>query len=75
MNTVLSYDQVADLPSNEPSVIVDFSGNASLQENLQGHLEAQLVYNCLVGMVDWTQRVGLKVLLPMESFSLRLRKL
>ncbi|MFK7982808.1 MAG: DUF2855 family protein, partial [Saprospiraceae bacterium] len=57
---VLSYDEVAKLSNTEPSVIVDFSGNAQLQENLQSHLGSQLAYNCLVGMVDWTNRGGAK---------------
>lgn len=55
---VLSYDQIASISHIEHSVIVDFSGNAQVQENLQGHLGSKLVYNCLVGMVDWTQRGG-----------------
>ncbi len=55
---VLSYDQFASISKNEHSIIVDFSGNAKVQENLQGHLGSKLVYNCLVGMVDWTQRGG-----------------
>lgn len=59
-DSVLSYDQVQQLDNDTPSVIVDFSGNAQLQENLQSHLGSQLVYNCLVGMVDWTQRGGAK---------------
>lgn len=59
-DTVLSYDEVTNLANDKASVIVDFSGNAQLQENLQGHLSSQLAYNCLVGMVDWTQRGGAK---------------
>ncbi len=59
-DSVLSYDQVHQLANDKASVIVDFSGNAQLQENLQSHLGSQLVYNCLVGMVDWTQRGGAK---------------
>lgn len=59
-DSVLSYEEVANLPNTAASVIVDFSGNAQLQENLQNHLGSQLVYNCLVGMVDWTQRGGAK---------------
>ena len=59
-DSVLSYDEVAKLSATEPSVIVDFSGNAQLQENLQSHLGNQLAYNCLVGMVDWTNRGGAK---------------
>ena len=59
-DSVLSYDEVAKLSTTEPSVIVDFSGNAQLQEKLQSHLGSQLAYNCLVGMVDWTNRGGAK---------------
>ena len=59
-DTVLAYDQVSELTNNETSVIVDFSGNAQVQENLQNHLGSQLAYNCLVGMVDWTNRGGAK---------------
>lgn len=55
---VLSYAEVEQLSANETSAIVDFSGSADLQENLQTHLGAKLVYNCLVGMVDWTNRGG-----------------
>lgn len=55
---VLAYDQVTEIANHENSIIVDFSGNAKVQENLQGHLGKKLVYNCLVGMVDWTQRGG-----------------
>ena len=54
----MAYDQTDQLADNESTVIVDFSGNAQLQENLQSHLGKELKYNCLVGMVDWTQRGG-----------------
>jgi len=57
---VLAYDQVAQLAKDTASIIVDFSGNAQVQENLQSHLGSRLAYNCLVGMVDWTNRGGAK---------------
>ncbi|MEM1122265.1 MAG: DUF2855 family protein [Bacteroidota bacterium] len=57
-DTVWSYDQVGQIDNNRKSIIVDFSGNEQLQANLQSHLGEHLVYNCLVGMVDWTQRGG-----------------
>ncbi len=53
---VFSYDQVAQLSEKEPSAIIDFSGNEQIQQNLQDHLGENLKYNCLVGMVDWTNR-------------------
>lgn len=56
---VLTYDDVSDKVSAEDdAVIVDFSGNADLQETLQKLFGDMLKYNCLVGMVDWTQRGG-----------------
>ncbi len=57
-DTVLSYDQAEQIAKDQTSVIVDFSGNERVQASLQIHLGNQLVYNCLVGMVDWTQRGG-----------------
>ncbi|MEM6321705.1 MAG: DUF2855 family protein [Bacteroidota bacterium] len=53
-----AYEEVAQMANDRPSVIVDFSGNAQLQANLQNHLGDQLKFNSLVGMVDWTQREG-----------------
>lgn len=55
-DTVLTYDQAATVGNENKSVIVDFSGNDQLQQTLQSHLGAHLSYNCLVGMVDWTER-------------------
>lgn len=55
---VVAYNDFAQIGNTDNSIIVDFSGNAQVQENLQGYLGNKLVYNCLVGMVDWTQRGG-----------------
>ena len=58
------YDEVmeyADLESMEPnasSVVVDFSGSNLLQRRLQMLLNDRLVYNCLVGFVDWQNLLG-----------------
>jgi len=54
---VLSYQEVLNL-KNVPSCIVDFSGNNDLQADLQNLLGENLKYNCLVGMVHWSERIG-----------------
>ncbi|MFT6809823.1 MAG: hypothetical protein ACJA01_003062 [Saprospiraceae bacterium] len=56
---VLAYDQY-DQIKNQPSCIVDFSGNNDLQADLQTLLGDNLKYNCLVGMVHWSERTGEK---------------
>jgi hypothetical protein len=55
---VLSYEEKSEIRDNEKVVIVDFSGNTNLQIQLQDQLGDHLSYNCLVGMVDWTNRGG-----------------
>jgi len=52
---VLTYDQVATLPTNGQYAIVDFAGDQPLQSALQQHLGATLRYNCAVGMTHWDQ--------------------
>jgi len=45
---VLSYGEVTSLPK-EPSVSVDFAGNAGLLAQIHEHLADDLRYSCLVG--------------------------
>lgn len=52
---VYTYDSL-DKIEFEKSTIVDFSGNNQTQSELQEKLGDQLLYNCLVGMVDWQNR-------------------
>lgn len=47
-DTVLAYDAVPELPV-EPSVSVDFAGNAALLHALHTRLGDQLKYSCTVG--------------------------
>ena len=54
----ISYDEISQLNANEKTVIVDFAGNHSHQFNLQTILSDRLVYNCLVGIVDWKNLEG-----------------
>ncbi|UOY08126.1 DUF2855 family protein [Muricauda sp. SCSIO 64092] len=55
---VMSYDSIAQLNSNEKFVVIDFSGNHNTQFQLQRFLNKNLVYNCLVGLVDWQNLEG-----------------
>jgi hypothetical protein len=52
-DSVLTYEQVGALPTNEKYIVVDFAGNQLLQKDLQIHLGSQLAYNCAVGMTHW----------------------
>ena len=54
----ISYDKISHLDANEKSVVVDFAGNHNLQFRLQTLLSDKLVYNCLVGLVDWKNLEG-----------------
>lgn len=58
----IPYDQIDQLDPNEKFVVVDFTGNFNLQFQLQTALDEQLVYNCLVGLVDWQNIKGEKPL-------------
>jgi hypothetical protein len=52
---VISYDNMESIHS-EKSSIVDFSGSEKTQSIIQKILGDHLLYNCLVGMVDWQNR-------------------
>lgn len=54
----ISYDSVAELNYDEKSVVIDFAGNHNTQFQLQTLLSENLVYNCLVGLVDWQNLEG-----------------
>lgn len=54
---VLSYEEVAELPS-EPMVSVDFAGNAGLLGELHRGLGESLRYSCLVGATHVARRAG-----------------
>ena len=45
---VLTYDTIGTLPI-QPSVTVDFAGNADVLSKLHHHFESTLAYSCLVG--------------------------
>ena len=50
---VLSYDDVATLPADVPTVYVDFSGSAALRSNVHQHFGDGLTYSCSVGGTHW----------------------
>lgn len=54
----ITYDEIAHLNCNEKFVVIDFTGNHNIQFQLQTLLGDQLVYNCLVGLVDWQNLEG-----------------
>ena len=54
----VSYDEISHLDPNKKSIIVDFAGNHNIQFKLQTLLDDKLVYNCLVGLVDWQNLEG-----------------
>ena len=54
----ISYDSMAQLNANEKFTVIDFAGNHSTQLELQTLLKENLVYNCLVGLVDWQNLEG-----------------
>jgi len=61
-NQALPYDDLDELNSNETFVVVDYTGNHNTQYHLQTYLGDNLMYNCLVGLVDWKHLRGEKPL-------------
>jgi len=57
-DSVITYDEYANITKEKASSIVDFSGNHKLQYDLQVHLGESLKYNCLVGVVHWEDLRG-----------------
>lgn len=55
---IISYDSIAQLNSSQKFVVIDFTGNHNTQFQLQKLLNNNLVYNCLVGLVDWQNLKG-----------------
>lgn len=58
----MTYAEIAHLDPTEKFVVVDFTGAHDLQFQLQTLLADNLVYNCLVGLVDWQHIKGEKPL-------------
>lgn len=63
-----NYDEISHIDNYQNSIIVDFTGNHDLQFRMQTLLRDKLVYNCLVGIVDWENRKGEKSLPKKGTF-------
>ena len=50
---VLTYDSIANLPADVPTVYVDFSGSVVVRANIHQHFGDQLTYSCSVGGTHW----------------------
>jgi Protein of unknown function (DUF2855) len=46
---VIAYDAVPTLPASEPTLYIDFSGDAALRSAVHGHWRDHLAYSCAVG--------------------------
>lgn len=64
----MSYAAMTDLNAGQETVLIDFTGNHQTQFQLQTHLKENLVYNCLVGLVDWENMRGEQTLPKKGAF-------
>jgi hypothetical protein len=46
---VIAYDALASLPANEPTIYIDFAGDAAFRRAVHEHWRDQLAYSCSVG--------------------------
>jgi hypothetical protein len=52
---VRTYDDVASLPADLPTVYVDFSGSVGLRSSIHQHFGDALTYSCSVGGTHWDE--------------------
>ena len=52
---VFSYDAVATLPADVPTVYIDFSGSVGQRASIHGHFGDRLTYSCSVGGTHWDE--------------------
>lgn len=52
---VLNYDEVGKLPTDVPTVYVDYSGSSPVRSAIHGHLGDALTYSCAVGGTHWEE--------------------
>ncbi|CAN5884473.1 DUF2855 family protein [soil metagenome] len=55
---VITYDAVARLPAEVPTVYVDMSGSAPVRAAVHSHFDANLKYSCSVGGTHWDELGG-----------------
>lgn len=53
---VVTYDALASLPADVPTVFVDMAGDGKLLHAVHHHFKDQLKYSCIVGATHWEQR-------------------
>lgn len=57
-DTVVDYDSISSLDSQQSTVIVDMAGNGTALAGVHNHFTDQLKYSCLVGATHWSARAG-----------------
>lgn len=50
---VVTYGDIASLPSSVPTVLVDMAGNGDVVRTVHQHFGEQLKYSCMVGGTHW----------------------
>ena len=55
---VITYDEVDGLPGDQPVVMVDMAGNASVRSALHHHFGDNMRYSCSVGATHWQATGG-----------------
>lgn len=55
----VTYDQLAGLPVDDPTLYLDFSGDPALRDRVHRHFGANLVYSCSVGATQSIEAVPL----------------
>lgn len=55
---VCTYDEITQLDSTRPSIVVDMAGNGSALAAIHNHFAENLKYSCLVGATHWEARAG-----------------
>jgi len=53
---VVTYDAVAALPADAPTVYVDMAGDGKLLSAVHHHFAGQLKYSCIIGATHWENR-------------------
>lgn len=60
---VVTYDNIASIPSDLKVVFVDMAGNAKVITDLHNHFRDAMTYSCVVGGTHWEAR-GVAAALP-----------
>lgn len=53
---VVTYDQLASLPADVPTVFVDMAGDGRLLHGVHHHFRDRLKHSCIVGATHWEHR-------------------